>query len=159
MAYLDFFEGTFQAALLKVKALAENLYIHFQANVNASVAKVWDKWNNTADIIKWNAASDDWHTPEAENDLRVGGKFKYVMAAKDGSMKFDFGGIYNNVVLNKIIEYTLADGRNVKIAFEADGDKTIISESFEPERMNTLELQRDGWQAILDNFKKYVEHE
>ncbi len=125
--------------------------------VNAPVAKVWESWTLPQHITKWNQASADWHTPYAENDARTGGKFKSTMAAKDGSMSFDFEGIYSLVVTHQRIEYTMADGRTVKITFVANGNETKVTETFDPENENSLELQRGGWQAILDSFKKYTE--
>jgi len=131
--------------------------ITVQATVNAPVAKVWQSWNNPEDITKWCQASDDWHAPFAENDLRTGGKFRTTMAAKDGSFSFDFGGEYTNVQENKLIEYTMEDGRKVKVEFTGQGSETLVVESFEAEDTHPIEMQRGGWQAILDNFKKYTE--
>jgi uncharacterized protein YndB with AHSA1/START domain len=125
--------------------------------VNASIEKVWDYWTEPGHIINWCFASDDWHAPAAENDIRTGGKFKTVMAAKDGSFSFDFEGIYSNVIKYAEIEYILADNRKVKIMFSIHNHAVKVVETFEPETENTLELQRTGWQAILDNFKKYTE--
>ncbi len=103
-------------------------------------------------------ASDDWHAPHAENDVKVGGKFKTTMAAKDGSASFDFEGIYNNVKNFETIEYDMADGRHVKVEFKNLADKTTkVIETFDMENENSEELQRGGWQSILDNFKKYTE--
>ena len=125
--------------------------------INAAVEKVWQYWTKPEHITKWNNASDDWHTPRAENDLRVGGHFVSRMEAKDGSMGFDFGGIYDTVRNKEYIEYTIADGRKVKIFFSAQGNSTKVVESFEAENTNSIEMQQGGWQAILDNFKKYTE--
>jgi len=125
--------------------------------VNAPIRIVWKNWTAPEDIIKWNNASEDWHTPRAENDLRVGGKFNYRMEAKDGSMGFDFWGIYDKVVINSQIDYTLDDGRKVKVIFGDLGGKTEVVETFAAETENSVEMQRVGWQAILDNFKKYTE--
>lgn len=127
--------------------------------VNAPVETVWRLWTTPENIVKWNYASDDWHSPHAENDLREGGRFNYRMEARDGSMGFDFWGVYQKVIVNKYIEYITGDDRKVKIDFIADGHHTKIAESFEPENTNPVELQRGGWQAILDNFKKYGESE
>jgi uncharacterized protein YndB with AHSA1/START domain len=118
---------------------------------------VWKFWTTPADIVKWNNASEDWHTPHAENDLRVGGKFNYRMEAKDGSMGFDFWGIYDKIVINQLIEYTTGDDRKVKIVFTNLDHKTEVVETFESESENSVEMQHDGWQAILDNFKKHAE--
>jgi uncharacterized protein YndB with AHSA1/START domain len=125
--------------------------------VGAPVKKVWDSWTKPEHIVKWNSASDDWHTPNATNDLRVGGKFTSRMEAKDGSMGFDFEGVYDEVEPLKKIAYTMSDGRKVKIIFESKAGETMVKETFEPENTNSLELQRAGWQAIMDNFKKYTE--
>ena len=127
------------------------------ATVKAPVEKVWETWSEPKHIMQWCQASDDWHVPHAENDLQTNGKFKTTMAAKDGSMSFDFGGVYTNVEPYKLIEYALEDGRKVKIAFEANGAETKVTETFDPEDTNPIEMQRGGWQAILDNFKKYAE--
>ena len=131
--------------------------ITVQAIVNKPIETVWKKWTNPADIMKWNNASEDWHTPRAENDLRTGGKFLSRMEAKDGSFGFDFEGIYDNVITNELIEYSLADGRKIKILFSKEGNNTKVVEIFDAENENPVELQRGGWQAILNNFKKYTE--
>lgn len=131
--------------------------ITVSATVNAPVARVWALWTTPADIQNWNNASDDWHTPKAANDLRVGGEFVFTMAAKDGSFSFDFGGTYTEVVENQRIAYTLGDSRNVVTTFEADGKQTTVTTVFDPENQNPADMQRAGWQAILDNFKKYAE--
>lgn len=136
---------------------ANKTSITVENTVNAPAGKVWKFWTGPEHIVNWNNASDDWHTPHAENDLRVGGKFKSTMAAKDGSFSFDFEGTYSKIEKNKAIEYTMPDGRNVKIAFEDQGDKTRVMETFDPEGTNPVDMQRAGWQAILDNFKKYTE--
>jgi len=122
--------------------------ITVQATVHAPIGKVWQLWTQPEHITQWNNASEDWHTPRAENDLRKGGSFSSRMEAKDGSFGFDFGGIYDEVVENQHIEYTLGDGRKVQIHFsEVDGG-TFVMEIFEAENMNSVELQRGGWQAI-----------
>lgn len=131
--------------------------ITVEATVNAPVEKVWKFWSSPEHITKWNNASDDWHTPYAENDLRVGGKFTSRMEAKDGSFGFDFWGVYDVVVTNERIEYTLGDDRKVKIVFTDKGNATQVIESFEAENENSIEMQKGGWQAILDNFRKYTE--
>lgn len=131
--------------------------ITVRATVHAPVEKVWNCWNGPEHITKWNQASPDWHTPKASNDLRVGGKFSATMAAKDGSMSFDFEGIYDKVVPNQLIEYTIADGRKVSIQFNSNKNETSVVETFEAEGTNSLELQQAGWQAIMDSFKQYVE--
>lgn len=135
----------------------EKTMLTVQAIVPAPVDRVWKFWTSPEDIIKWNNASDDWHTPRAENDLRVGGKFSSRMEARDGSMGFDFEGIYETVKINEQIEYVIGDSRKVRIDFSAIGDETKVVETFEAENTHSIELQQSGWQAILDNFKKYVE--
>ena len=131
--------------------------ITVQATVNAPVDKVWELWTGPEHIKKWNAALPDWHTPSATNDLREGGSFSYRMEARDGSMGFDFGGVYNEVKTNELIRYTLGDGRKVSVSFRYNRSNTDISEAFEAEKTNPVEMQKGGWQAILDNFKKYAE--
>lgn len=131
--------------------------ITVSAIVNAPVAKVWESWTNPVHIVKWSSASDDWHTPKAENDIRTGGKFMSRMEAKDGSWGFDFGGVYDEVIDHKRIAYTLGDGRTVDITFEEEGNTTKVTETFEAEAENSLEMQQSGWQAIMDSFKKYTE--
>lgn len=131
--------------------------ITIEATIKAPVEKVWKLWNNPEDIKKWSHASDDWHTTHSENDLRKGGKFSSRMEAKDGSFGFDFGGVYDDVKTNENIAYTLGDGRKVQITFSGKGNETKVVETFDPESENPVDMQRDGWQAILNNFKKYVE--
>lgn len=132
--------------------------ITVQNTINASINKVWDFWTLPEHITKWSFASPDWHTPYAENDVKQGGKFKSTMAAKDGSMSFDFEGEYTFVEPNKTIKYVMADGRKVEITFKETLDGVEVTESFDPETQNPEEMQRGGWQAILDNFKNYVEN-
>ncbi len=127
------------------------------ATVNAPVEKVWKFWNEPKHIKGWAFASDDWHAPFSENDIRTGGTFKTTMAAKDGSFSFDFGGEYTDVQEHKVINYTMGDGRKVWVNFSSNGDATEIEETFEPESQNPIEMQQGGWQAILNNFKKYTE--
>lgn len=131
--------------------------ITVENTVNAPVEKVWECWTSPEHIIKWNNASDDWHTPHAENDLRVGGKFLSRMEAKDGSMGFDFNGVYSEVKEHELIAYAIEGGRKVRITFSPVLEGTRVAESFEAENENSIELQRGGWQSIMDNFKKYVE--
>jgi uncharacterized protein YndB with AHSA1/START domain len=131
--------------------------ITVETTIKAPVEKTWIYWNGPEHITRWCYASDDWHAPDAKNDLRVNGKFKTTMAAKDGSVQFDFEGVYTKVLKNKTIEYSILDGRKVIISFSDLGAKTKIVESFEPETENPPELQKEGWQAILNNFKKYAE--
>lgn len=131
--------------------------ITIQTIVNASIDKVWKFWTEPSHITQWNFASDDWECPNAENDLRVGGKFKARMSAKDESSEFDFEGVYTSVVHNKLIEYSLGDERKVKVEFSTVTNGTKVIETFDMEEENSEELQRNGWQAILNNFKKHVE--
>ena len=133
--------------------------ITVETDVNAPVEKTWKYFTKPEHIIKWNNASDDWHTPRAENDLRTGGNFNYRMEAKDGSFGFDFGGVYDEVEPNQTIAYTLGDGRKVKIDFKNVDNGTKVVETFEAEGQNPVDMQRAGWQAILDNFKKHTEAE
>ena len=135
----------------------KNQTITVENTVNAPVEKVWEYFTGPQHVEKWNAASDEWHNPRAENDLRVGGKFVYRMEAKDGSFGFDFGGTYDVVNENEYIEYSLGDGRKVKISFSANGNETKVVETFDAEGTHSIEMQKGGWQAILDNFKKYTE--
>jgi uncharacterized protein YndB with AHSA1/START domain len=128
-----------------------------EATVNAPVEKVWTYWSEPKHITKWCQASDDWHAPYAENDLKTGGLFKTTMAAKDGSFSFDFGGEYTDVRLHRLMAYKLGDGREVKVTFAGDGNNTKVTEIFDAETTHSVDQQRAGWQAILDNFKKYTE--
>ncbi|CAM3030424.1 SRPBCC family protein [Hathewaya histolytica] len=134
-----------------------NSNITVETTIDEPIERVWKYWTEPQHITKWNNASDDWHTSFAENDLRVGGKFISRMEAKDASFGFDFGGTYTEVKLYEIIEYIMDDGRKVEINFINQENKTKIIENFEAEKSNPIELQRKGWQAILDNFKKYAE--
>lgn len=131
--------------------------ITVETTIGASIEKVWEYWTKPEHITKWNFASDDWHTPSAVNDIRTGGSFSSRMEAKDGSMGFDFSGVYDAVVVGELIEYKIGDGRKVRITFESNGTETKVTETFEAESVHPVELQRAGWQAILDNFKKYTE--
>lgn len=131
--------------------------ITIKTNIKEHISIVWEKFTNPEHIVKWNNASEDWHTTKAENDLQVGGKFVSRMEAKDGSFGFDFEGVYTAVKNNNYLEYKIADGRNVSVYFEEDNNTTTVTEVFEPENINAVEMQQAGWQAILDNFKKYVE--
>ena len=135
----------------------ETTKITVEANVNAPAEKAWAAWTNPEDIMQWNTASPDWHTTYAENDLTVGGKFLSRMEAKDGSFGFDFWGIYDEIKPNEYIEYTMGDGRKCQITFTSKGDETHISSTFEAENENPVEMQKGGWQAIMDKFKVYTE--
>lgn len=127
--------------------------------INASIEEVWSRWTTPEDIVRWCAASADWHTTRAENDLRKGGRFLSRMEARDGSFAFDFTGIYEQVHKHRYIEYTIEDGRKVSVTFESEGRTTKVTELFEAENMHPAEQQYDGWQAILENFRSYVESE
>lgn len=128
-----------------------------QAVIQAPVEKVWTYWTEPVHITKWNQASEDWHAPKAENDLRIGGTFVTRMEAKDGSMGFDFGGTYDVVKQHEAIGYTMEDGRRVDIAFVDKGSETEVIETFDLESTHSAEMQQAGWQAILDHFKAYTE--
>ncbi len=133
--------------------------IKIDITILAPAEKVWDYFNTPKDIMKWNFAHESWECPRSENDLRVGGKFNNRMEAKDGSFGFDFIGIYDEVIPNERIKYHIEDGRNVEVIFEKiDGNTTKVIEIFDPEKQNSVEMQRDGWYAILNNFHKYVEN-
>jgi uncharacterized protein YndB with AHSA1/START domain len=125
--------------------------------INAPVEKVWNHFTDPVHIVKWNNASDDWHSPRAENDLREGGRFNSRMEAKDGSAGFDFTGTYNKIELHKLIEYTLDDGRTVQVRFEQVNNQTHVVETFQAEQTFSTDFQREGWQSILNSFKKHVE--
>jgi len=135
----------------------ERTAITVETSVKAPIEKVWKFWAEPEHITRWAAASDDWHAPYADNDLRDDGKFKTTMAAKDGSFSFDFEGVYTKVKPNKLIEFTMSDGRKVKVVFSGSENETKITETFDPETENPVDMQRDGWQAILNNFKNYTE--
>lgn len=131
--------------------------ITIEATVNAPVEIVWTRWTEPEHITQWNQASDDWHCPSAENDLRTGGKYRARMEAKDGSIGFDFEVIYDEVIPHRKIAYTMPDGRRAITLFEEEKEQTRITTVFDPETINSREMQQDGWQAILANFKSYVE--
>lgn len=134
-----------------------NSAITIEATIKAPIDKVWNYWTTPEHIMQWNNASDDWHTPHAVNDLRTGGSFLSTMAAKDGSFSFDFSGVYSDVAQHERIAYSMEDGRKVEVTFSSDGESTTVIETFDPETVNSAEMQKAGWQAILNNFKKYVE--
>lgn len=131
--------------------------ITIQTTMNAPVSKVWEFWTTPAHIIQWNSASPDWHTPRATMDLKAGGTFTARMEAKDGSVGFDFEGVFSEVIPMQKLAYTMPDGRKVTVLFEEKDGKTTVTETFDPESENPIEMQRDGWQAILDNFRKHTE--
>jgi uncharacterized protein YndB with AHSA1/START domain len=135
----------------------EKTIIIVEAKIHAPVETVWKLWTEPSHIIHWNNASDDWQTTRAENDLVAEGRFLSRMEARDGSNGFDFGGKYTRVEQHKQLEITLDDGRNVQVLFFPRGYVTAVTEAFEAEQENSVELQKAGWQAILNNFKKYVE--
>lgn len=135
----------------------EKIKIRISAEINANIDKVWENWTNPIHVTQWNHASDDWHSPYAENDLRIGGKFVYRMAAKDESFAFDFEGIYDDVEHHKLISYTMPDSRKVENTFSQKDNQVELVTVFEAETMNSPELQEQGWQMILNNFKKYCE--
>jgi len=135
----------------------ERTSITLTAIVHAPIEKVWEYWTVPIHIMHWNNASEDWHTPWAENDLQTGGKFCYRMESRDGKTGFDFSGKYNMIELYRQIEYTLDDDRKVQVSFVQEENITLITERFETEQVNPPELQREGWQAIVDNFRNYVE--
>ena len=137
--------------------VSEKTSITVEATIMSPVEQVWKIWTEPKHITEWNAASTDWHTPKATNDLRVGGRFTSRMEARDGSAGFDFGGVYDVVTPNEYIEYTIDDGRKVSVKFKSKGNETVVSETFEAEAINSVEMQKNGWQAILHSFKKYTE--
>jgi len=160
--YYTMFENLWPKAMALLKEVCEEAdqspkRITVLAMVGGEEGKVWSYWTDPDHIQKWNAASDDWHCPYAENDVRVGGRFKSTMAAKDGSMSFDFGGVYTMVVYGHRIGYTMDDGRKAEIVFSFQSDKICVIVTFDAEQVNSVELQRGGWQAILDRFKQHVE--
>ncbi len=131
--------------------------IRIEAQIKAPLKKVWSRWTEPQHITKWNFAAPEWHCPAATNDLKAGGKYSARMEAKDGSFGFDFEGTYEEVVAQKKLVYALADGRRVSTTFEAQGDSTKVITVFDAEKQNPEEMQKDGWQAILNNFKRYAE--
>jgi len=131
--------------------------IKIENTIQSPVSKVWEAYTEPKHIVNWNFASDDWCCPHAENDLKPGGKYSARMEAKDKSFGFDFEAMYDEIIPEKKIVYTIADGRKVIIAFEGQNGETKVTTEFETENQNPVEMQRDGWQAILNNFKKYVE--
>ena len=157
-AYEDYFQKTFPAALALVKELAEApVQIEVKTDVNATVEKAWDAFTNPLKITKWCFASDDWHAPNATNDLRAGGRFTTRMESKDGQYGFDFGGVYSAVEPFKKLEYAMEDGRKVKVNFHSSGSTVTVSETFDAESTHSFGLQQGGWQAILENYKKIAE--
>lgn len=131
--------------------------ITVQNTIEASIENVWALWTDPAHVKNWNFASNDWHCPRANSDFVVGGEFHYIMAAKDGSVEFDFCGTFTKIIDQSAIQIFLEDGREMNLQFITEGQATKVIETFEPEEVNSLELQKQGWQAILNNFKAYVE--
>ncbi len=134
-----------------------SIKITIDSLIEAPVSRVWEYWTDPQHIVNWNFASDDWCCPSASNDLQPGGRYLARMEAKDGSFGFDFEAVYDEVIQNKKLAYTLGDGRVVITDFEDLGDKTKVTTRFDSEEMNPEEMQRQGWQAILNNFKAYSE--
>ena len=132
-------------------------FITVEAIIEAPIETVWNFWTKPEHVMHWNFASKDWHCPKATSDFNIGGEFHYSMAAKDGSVEFDFCGTFTKIIDQSFIEIFLEDGRELNIQFESEGSSTKIIETFEPEEVNSMELQKQGWQAILDNFKTYAE--
>jgi uncharacterized protein YndB with AHSA1/START domain len=135
----------------------EKTKVTVKATISADRKKVWEYWTRPEHIKNWNFAADDWQCPKAENDLRVGGKYSARMEAKDGSFGFDFIAIYNEVVDQEKMTYTMEDGRQATTQFEGLDGKTKVTTTFDAENQNPVEMQKQGWQAIMNNFKKYVE--
>lgn len=131
--------------------------LNVKTTIQAPVEKVWQAYNEPGHIVNWNFASEDWHCPAAESDLKPGGKYKARMEAKDGSFGFDFEAVYDEVINHQKIAYTMPDGRKAVTDFETSGNSTVVSTTFDAEDQNPMEMQQEGWQAILNNFKKYVE--
>jgi predicted 3-demethylubiquinone-9 3-methyltransferase (glyoxalase superfamily)/uncharacterized protein YndB with AHSA1/START domain len=143
--------------LIQAATMSEKIVITVSATIHAPVEKVWASWTEPRHITQWNHASDDWHCPKASNDLQVGGTLSATMAAKDGSFSFDFEAVYSVVEPHQRLEYALGDGRKVKVLFSETAGETHVVEEFEAETMNSVDMQQAGWQAILNNFKKYTE--
>lgn len=126
------------------------------ATVNAGGQKTWDYYTNPEHITKWNFADPSWHCPSASNDMRIGGKYSARMEAKDGSFGFDFDAVYDEIVEGEKFTYTMPNGRQTTVDFKKSGNQTEVVVAFDPEEQNSVEMQKGGWQAILDNFKRYV---
>ncbi|MFY8005071.1 MAG: SRPBCC domain-containing protein [Chitinophagaceae bacterium] len=137
----------------------EVIVITVQAIVPVAPAEAWQYYTQPQHIVNWNFASADWHCPSASIDLVEGGKMHMRMEAKDGSFGFDFEGNYTLIINHQQLDYTIADGRKVSIIFTNNGTSTHITVRFEAETMNSIELQKQGWQAILNNYKLYVEQQ
>lgn len=137
--------------------MSSNPKITVEVLVNAPLEQVWKCWTEPAHITQWNFAIDDWHCPSATNDVQVGGHYSWRMEAKDGSFGFDFGGVYDSVETHAALRSTLGDNRTVEVLFSENNGQTKVVETFEIENENSADMQRGGWQAILDNFKKHCE--
>lgn len=135
----------------------ENSKITIEAKIKADKSKVWDYYTSPAHIVNWNFADPSWHCPSALNDLKVGGTYLARMEAKDGSFGFDFEAVYTAIEMGQSFTYLL-EGRYCDVTFDEQGDETLVTVSFDPETENPIELQREGWQAILNNFKAYTEN-
>jgi len=159
-AFDNFVEGWYYIIHIALKDYLEKPHrstITVETTVNAPLQKAWQHWSEPEHITQWYFASDSWYAPSAVNDLRVGGKFKTTMAAKDASSKFDFEGLYSHIINYQLIEYIINDGRSVKVIFTSKADKTHVLETFEAEESNPLDVQKGGWQNIMNNFKIHVE--
>jgi uncharacterized protein YndB with AHSA1/START domain len=157
-SYESYFDEHWPKAQLGLKKLVEESHLVVETTVNATLDQAWACWTEPDHITKWNFASEDWHCPAASNDLKVGGKYSAKMAAKDNSFSFDFNATYDEIVPNKLLAFTLEDGRRVKVVFEKNDDNHVkVTETFDMEFENGPELQQSGWQAIIDNYKKHVE--
>lgn len=133
--------------------------ITIETDVKAPIERVWADWNDPRAIEQWNAASDDWHTPRAHVDLREGGRFVARMEARDGSVGFDFQGVYTRIEPHRLIEYSMGDQRKVRVEFIPTNQGVKVRETFDAEDSHTIDQQREGWQAILNNFARHVEKE
>ena len=158
--FASYMQSAWPRALEILKGLAEGNrkpVITIHARVEAPADRAWESWTGPAHVMQWNQASDDWHCPAAANELKPGGRFTYTMAARDGSFRFDFGGRYEEIREKEFIHATMDDGRMWKTWFRPENGVVVITEKFEAETMHSLEMQQGGWQAILDNYKKYTE--
>lgn len=156
--FADYFNNTFPKAIDRIKSISENpVWLTIEASVAADIDKVWNYWTGAGHIVNWNFANDDWHCPSATVDLRPGGTFTSRMEAKDGSFGFDFYGTYDEIRPKEYIGSSLGDGRKSNVSFHPENGRTRISGTFVAEESNPYDMQQFGWQAILDNFKKYTE--
>jgi len=131
--------------------------ITVSTTINRPLSEIWEKWTNPTHVMCWNFAHESWHCPEAKNDLHVGGEFHYLMAAKDASFQFDFWGTFQQIEPEKYIKILLGDGREMEVLFESTDQGVVVTEIFDPENQNPADMQQQGWQAILNQFKKYAE--